>query len=81
MLNLIQYEDLIIYAFTLQLLGINIFTYMLVAAIVFFLSMNAAFGPGWLGQTLGWENVGTFTKVSDSLPLNVDVSASEYLLK
>ncbi len=54
---------------------------MLVAAIVFFLSMNAAFGPGWLGQTLGWENVGTFTKVSESLPLNVDVSASEYLLK
>ncbi len=81
MLKRVHYEDLIFFAFILQLLGINIFTYILAAAIVFFLSMNAALGPGWLGQTLGWENVGTFTKVSDSLPLNVDVSASEYLLK
>jgi len=63
-----------------DLLGINIFTYILAALIVFFLSMNAIFGPGWLGQSLGWEDVGTFTKVSDSLPLNVDVSAPEYLL-
>ena len=81
MLKRVLYEDLIFFAFILQLLGINIFTYILAAAIVFFLSMNAALGPGWLGQTLGWENVGTFTKVSDSLPLNVDVSAPEYLLK
>ncbi len=81
MLKRVHYEDLIFFAFILQLLGINIFTYILAAAIVFFLSMNAALGPGWLGQTLGWDNVGTFTKVSDSLPLNVDVSASEYLLK
>jgi hypothetical protein len=80
-LKRVHYEDLIFFAFILQLLGINIFTYILAAAIVFFLSMNAALGPGWLGQTLGWDNVGTFTKVSDSLPLNVDVSASEYLLK
>lgn len=65
---------------TYKLLGINIFTYILAVAIVFFLSMNAALGPGWLGQSLGWEDVGTFTKVSDSLPLNVDVSAPEYLL-
>ena len=42
--------------------------------------MNVFVGPGWLGQSLGWENVGTFTKVSDSLPLNVDVSKPEYLL-
>ena len=42
--------------------------------------MNVVVGPGWLGQSLGWENVGTFTKVSDSLPLNVDVSKPEYLL-
>lgn len=42
--------------------------------------MNAIYGPGWLGQSLGWEDVGTFTKVSDSLPLNVDVSKPDYLL-
>ncbi|KAL7430533.1 hypothetical protein ACHAXH_004697 [Discostella pseudostelligera] len=63
-----------------ELLGINIFTYILAVAIVFFLSMNAVAGPGWLGQTLGWDDVGTFTRVSDSLPLSVDVSGSEYLL-
>mmetsp|Transcript_25306 Transcript_25306/g.54461 ORF Transcript_25306/g.54461 Transcript_25306/m.54461 type:complete len:171 (-) Transcript_25306:230-742(-) len=63
-----------------NLLGINIFTYILAAVIIIFLSMNAVFGPGWLGQSLGWENVGTFTKVSDSLPLEVDVSGPEYLL-
>ena len=65
---------------TIQLLGINIFTYILGALIIFFISMNVFVGPGWLGQSLGWENVGTFTKVSDSLPLNVDVSKPEYLL-
>ena len=63
-----------------QLLGVNIFTYVLAALIVFFLGANAAFGPGWLGQNLGWEDVGTFTKVSDSLPLSVDVSGPDYLL-
>lgn len=64
----------------IQLLGINIFTYILGVFIIFFLSMNAMFGPGWLGQSLGWEDVGTFTRVSDSLPLNVDVSKPDYLL-
>ena len=63
-----------------QLLGINIFTYMLAALIIFFISMNVFVGPGWLGQFLGWDDVGTFTKTSDSLPLNVDVSGPEYLL-
>jgi len=63
-----------------NLLGVNIFTYILAALIVFFLSTNAIFGVGWLGQSLGWEDVGTFTKVSDTLPLDVDVSGSEYLL-
>ncbi len=63
-----------------KLLGINIFTYILAALIIFFLGANAALGPGWLGQSLGWEDVGTFTKVSDSLPLNMDVSRSDYLL-
>eukprot|EP00579_Thalassiosira_antarctica_P006307 CAMPEP_0201878774 /NCGR_PEP_ID=MMETSP0902-20130614/9848_1 /ASSEMBLY_ACC=CAM_ASM_000551 /TAXON_ID=420261 /ORGANISM="Thalassiosira antarctica, Strain CCMP982" /LENGTH=178 /DNA_ID=CAMNT_0048406467 /DNA_START=90 /DNA_END=626 /DNA_ORIENTATION=- len=64
-----------------NLLGINIFTYILAAFIIFFLSMNFASGPGWLGQSLGWEDVGTFTRVSDSLPLDVDVSGSQYLLQ
>jgi hypothetical protein len=63
-----------------KILGINIFTYILAALILFFLSMNAFLGPGWLGQLLGWENVGTFTRVSDSLPLDVDVSGKEFLL-
>ncbi|KAL7550239.1 hypothetical protein ACHAWF_013479 [Thalassiosira exigua] len=63
-----------------NLLGINIFTYILGVFIIIFLSMNAFYGPGWLGQSLGWEGVGTFTKVSDSLPLNVDVSRPDYLL-
>jgi len=63
-----------------NLLGVNIFTYILAMLIFFFISMNAAFGPGWLGQSMGWENVGEFTKISDSLPLNVDVSRSDYLL-
>jgi hypothetical protein len=29
---------------------------------------------------MGWEDVGTFTKVSESLPLDVDVSGDNYLL-
>ena len=71
---------MIIFAHHRKMLGVNIFTYTLAALIVFFLSANAVFGPGWLGQSLGWENVGTFTEVSDTLPLNVDVSRPEYLL-
>ena len=63
-----------------QLLGINIFTYILATLIIFFLSMNTIYGVGWLGQSLGWEDVGTFTKVSESLPLDVDVSGDNYLL-
>uniref|UniRef100_A0A7S1BRE8 Transmembrane 9 superfamily member n=1 Tax=Corethron hystrix TaxID=216773 RepID=A0A7S1BRE8_9STRA len=39
----------------LQLLGINGFTYILGALIVFFLSCNQLLGPGWLGQLLGLE--------------------------
>jgi hypothetical protein len=62
------------------LLGINIFTYILAMLIAFFLSMNAIFGPGWLGQFMGWEDVGTFTRVSDSLPMDMDLSGDQYLL-
>lgn len=65
----------------LQLLGINAFTYALGALALFFLGMNLLLGPGWLGQSLGWEDVGTFTRVSESLPLSVDVSGPDYLLQ
>ena len=63
-----------------QLLGINIFTYILGAACIFFLSMNAILGPGWLGQVAGIQGTGSFTDVSDSLPGNVDLNNPENLL-
>ena len=64
----------------MQLLGINIFTYILGAACIFFLSMNAILGPGWLGQVAGIQGTGSFTDVSDSLPGNVDLNNPENLL-
>jgi hypothetical protein len=42
--------------------------------------MNTIYGLGWFGQLLGMEGVGTFTRVSDSLPIDVDVSGKEFLL-
>eukprot|EP00591_Stephanopyxis_turris_P018545 CAMPEP_0195532570 /NCGR_PEP_ID=MMETSP0794_2-20130614/38526_1 /TAXON_ID=515487 /ORGANISM="Stephanopyxis turris, Strain CCMP 815" /LENGTH=148 /DNA_ID=CAMNT_0040664839 /DNA_START=204 /DNA_END=650 /DNA_ORIENTATION=- len=63
-----------------QLLGINIFTYVLAGLIVIFLSLNAMLGPGWLGQKIGLEGTGTFTEISDKFPLNVDLSNQENLL-
>jgi hypothetical protein len=48
--------------------------------IAFFLSMNLAFGPGWLGQFMGMEGTGTFTQISDSLPDSVDLSNPDFLL-
>lgn len=63
-----------------ELLGINVFTYVLAAACIFFLGMNAILGPGWLGQTIGLKGTGTFTEVSDSLPGNIDLSGKENLL-
>jgi hypothetical protein len=65
---------------TPKLLGVNIFTYVLAAAIVFFLSMNTIFGPGWLGNFIGLEGTGTFEKVSNSLPDTIDLSNSEFLI-
>lgn len=64
----------------MQLLGINIFTYILGAACVFFLSMNAILGPGWLGQVAGIQGTGSFTEVSDALPGNIDLNNPENLL-
>lgn len=61
-----------------QLLGINIFTYILAAAIAFFLSMNAIFGEGWLGSTIGLQGTGTFTERSEKLPNVVDLSEDRF---
>lgn len=63
-----------------KLLGINIFTYVLAAAIAFFFSMNIMLGPGWLGNSIGMEGTGTFQEVSDSLPDIIDLSNSDFLI-
>jgi hypothetical protein len=63
-----------------QLLGINVFTYILATAIVFFLSMNLVFGPGWLGSAIGVKGTGSFSEVSTSLPDTVDLSKPDFLL-
>ena len=63
-----------------QLLGINIFTYILAAAIAFFLSMNAILGPGWLGNAIGILSGWDMTETSKSLPEVVDLSSKDYLL-
>lgn len=68
------------FAIMKELLGINIFTYILAGLIAFFLSLNLLLGPGWLGQSMGLEGTGTFTQISDSIPGTVDLSASENLL-
>mmetsp|Transcript_54091 Transcript_54091/g.161932 ORF Transcript_54091/g.161932 Transcript_54091/m.161932 type:complete len:80 (+) Transcript_54091:588-827(+) len=65
---------------SLKILGINVFTYILAAACLFFLGMNAILGPGWLGQSIGLKGTGTFTEVSDSLPGVIDLSGNENLL-
>jgi hypothetical protein len=58
--------------------GINVFTYILAAAIAFFLSMNVIFGPGWLGNQIGIPSTGTFNEMSNSLPQTIDLSDPEY---
>lgn len=63
-----------------QLLGINVFTYILAALIVFFLGMNLVLGPGWLGSTIGVSGVGETQKISDSLPDLVDLSQPDFRL-
>jgi len=66
---------------TKQLLGVNVFTFILAGLIVFFLSMNLILGPGWLGQQLGVEGTGNLGNVvSEKLPLSMDLSQSPYLL-
>mmetsp|Transcript_15019 Transcript_15019/g.19025 ORF Transcript_15019/g.19025 Transcript_15019/m.19025 type:complete len:203 (-) Transcript_15019:106-714(-) len=68
------------FAIMKELLGINIFTYILAGLITIFLSLNFLLGPGWLGQLIGLEGTGTFTQMSDSLPDTIDLSSSENLL-
>jgi hypothetical protein len=63
-----------------QLLGINIFTFILAGLILFFLSMNIILGPGWLGSTLGIQGTGNFEEVSPSLPGALDLNKPEYRL-
>jgi len=63
-----------------DILGINIFTYILAGLIALFLSLNFILGPGWLGQQIGFGGTGTFTQISDSLPDSVDLSGAENLL-
>lgn len=63
-----------------QLLGINIFTVVLALLIVFFLGMNFALGPGWLGSTIGIPGTGSIQEVSPSLPGSINLNRPEYRL-
>ncbi|VEU33416.1 unnamed protein product [Pseudo-nitzschia multistriata] len=63
-----------------QMLGINIFTVILAALIVFFLSMNIILGPGWLGSTIGIPGTGNIQEVSPTLPGSLDLNRPEYRL-
>mmetsp|Transcript_5579 Transcript_5579/g.12822 ORF Transcript_5579/g.12822 Transcript_5579/m.12822 type:complete len:187 (+) Transcript_5579:101-661(+) len=63
-----------------QLLGISAFTYVLAALIVFFLGMNYALGPGWLGSQIGVPGTGDIMEVSPSLPGTIDLNRPEYRL-
>jgi hypothetical protein len=63
------------------MLGISAFTYILGAAIVFFMSMNLILGPGWLGNSIGIKGVGTFSEISESLPDSLDLSSPEFLIR
>eukprot|EP00532_Pseudo-nitzschia_australis_P001863 CAMPEP_0168192206 /NCGR_PEP_ID=MMETSP0139_2-20121125/17922_1 /TAXON_ID=44445 /ORGANISM="Pseudo-nitzschia australis, Strain 10249 10 AB" /LENGTH=169 /DNA_ID=CAMNT_0008115425 /DNA_START=105 /DNA_END=614 /DNA_ORIENTATION=+ len=63
-----------------QMLGINIFTLLLAALIVFFLSMNAILGPGWLGSKIGIPGTGNIQEMSPMLPGSIDLNRPEYRL-
>ena len=63
-----------------QLLGINVFTYVLGAAIILFLSMNIILGPGWLGSSLGLVSNWDMTQTADSIPDTVDLSDPDFLI-
>jgi len=63
-----------------ELLGINIFTFLLAGLITFFFGMNYFLGPGWLGNTIGIPGTGQFTEVSPSIPGTIDLNSPEYRL-
>lgn len=69
----------------MQILGINVFTYILAALIAFFLGANLLLGPGWLGSLVGVQGAGQFTEISDSIPdainLGDGVNDAEYLIQ
>lgn len=60
-------------------MGVNIFTYILAGLILLFVTLNFVLGPGWLGQAMGIQGVGTFTN-PDSITDTIDLGKSEYLL-
>lgn len=64
----------------IKLLGINGFTFLLAALIIFFLSMNIMLGPGWLGSKLGIPGTGSIQEVSPSLPGSIDLNKPEFRL-
>jgi len=68
--------------FKKQILGINAFTFVLAGLIAFFMTANAIWGPGWLGQNLlGIPGTGQFTEYNNSkgTPTEVlDLSSPQY---
>mmetsp|Transcript_4333 Transcript_4333/g.5694 ORF Transcript_4333/g.5694 Transcript_4333/m.5694 type:complete len:170 (-) Transcript_4333:592-1101(-) len=63
-----------------DILGVNIFTFILAGLIAFFMGMNVLLGPGWLGSSIGGGNQGGIkgTGTFDDTPGVVDLSASRY---
>ncbi len=80
MCNVLTRLILSVLNFVIQLLGINAFTVILAALIVFFLSMNVVLGPGWLGSQLGIPGTGSIQEVSPSLPGSIDLNKPEFRL-
>mmetsp|Transcript_8060 Transcript_8060/g.10329 ORF Transcript_8060/g.10329 Transcript_8060/m.10329 type:complete len:167 (-) Transcript_8060:750-1250(-) len=63
-----------------QMLGINVFTYILAGLIAIFMSLNALLGPGWLGQKMGIPGTGEYTEYSRSLPQSINLNSPENFL-
>jgi len=63
-----------------QMLGINVFTYILAGLIAIFMSLNALLGPGWLGQKMGIPGTGEYTEYSRSLPQSINLNNPENFL-
>lgn len=63
-----------------QLLGVNIFTYILALLILIFGGLNLTLGPGWLGGTLGVPGTGEIVTPSPSFPDTMDLNTEEFRL-